>query len=249
MGVIGTVIHTPMGNFKVRASRGSDGAKGMSVPVAWRKYKDILIPHKSLDCIYTNPKVFKKNDEMLREIYPVISKLMGANSVKNGKIVPLGDLQKEKGVFYVEGVFNGETTRFYLFTEEQAKNMKDADGKPINLNAPAFAAIENGYNIVDGWKDSYAIHTPEKALPNLRIYPGTFKSGEFRYVEQEFFAPLGKIAELSNAGIKRKLNYYKPGPGVRGFLNGDEFIVGFGYVSGYSQPSLFGVLTEDAIKR
>ena len=238
MNVIGTVIQTPKGNFRVRASYGK---WGMHVPDAFKSHSNSIIRHKFLDYLYTDEKVRKGHYAVLQEIYPVISKLMGANSVKDGKIVPLGELQKENGVFYVEGTYRGETTRFYLFSEEQAKRTD------VDLRKPAFAVIEDGYQIVDSGKGSYAIHVPENMLPNLRLFYGTFKSGEWRHVEQEFFAPLGEAAKSFDANSTRRLHYYMPGPAVRGYYDGNYdimFDVHFGCVF-KGRPENFGVLTDD----
>ncbi|MCX6770487.1 MAG: hypothetical protein NTX79_00360 [Candidatus Micrarchaeota archaeon] len=241
MATIGSTIIANNKSFTVRESYNQGGIR---VPGAFQKYKDI-IRHKDLDFVYTDPQTRQKYRDVLREIYPVMSRLMGANSMHKGEIVPLGELQKENGVFYVEGEFRGETTRFYLFTEAQAKQMG------IDLTKPAFAVIEDGYNIVDKSKDSYAIHVPENALPNLRLFYGRYESGQLRYVEQEFNAPLGEIAGSFDATKTRRLYYYKPGPAVRGvgdvlgyFSVGVRFDVLFGVLDDV-RPYRFGVLTEN----
>ena len=138
MGCVGSVIHSQRGNFKVHKER-------MRVPEAWQEHGKTLIRHKFLDYLYTDNQVREDYGAVFREISSIMSRLMGGNS-----IIPLGALQKENGVYCIEGTFKRETTRFCLFTEEQAKDMKDAWGKPIDLNAPAFAAIEDGYEIADG---------------------------------------------------------------------------------------------------
>lgn len=239
MNAIGSVINANGKSFTVKESY---NAGGIGVPDAFKKYGPSIAGHKDLDFIYANQAVFQKNKPVLREIYPVISKLMGANSKLNGEIVPLGELQKENGVFYVEGEFRGETTRFYLFTEEQAKKMG------IDLAKPAFAVIEKGYDIVDGGKNSYSIHTPENALPNLCLFYGRYENGQLRYMEQEFSAPLGEIAGSFDAEKTRKFYYYKPGPAVRGYYYLGDYLSRFDVVFGgvvYVRPYRFGVLTEN----
>jgi len=240
MATIGRTIIANNKRFTVRESYNEGGIR---VPAAFQKYKEDIIRHKDLDFIYTNPEMKQKYANVLREIYPVMSRLMGANSTLKGKIVPLGELQKENGVFYVEGEFRGETTRFYLFTEAHAKQMG------IDLTKPAFAVIEDGYNIVDKGKDSYAIHVPENALPNLRLFYGRYENGQLRYVEQEFNAPLGEIADSFDATKTRRFHYYKPGPAVRGDVDlgfDDRFDVDFGYAYIFDGRAFrFGLLTEN----
>lgn len=254
-----TISSTIVANNKIFTVR-EDFGRGMRVPDAFSKYKGI-IRHKDLDFLYTDQETRQKYWSVLSKINPIISRLMGASSMLNGEILPLGDLQKdEKGIYYMEGAFRGETTRFNLFTEAQAKTME------IDLKKPAFAAIEDGYNIVDCGKDSYVINVPENALPNLRLFYGKYENvtlchlehGQLRYVEQEFGAPFGELASflllpqlpsVREQKIIRCLYYYKPGPAVRGDGNlddyfGSRFDVSFGYVVG--RDYCFGVVTENS---
>ncbi|PIT84202.1 hypothetical protein COU37_04615 [Candidatus Micrarchaeota archaeon CG10_big_fil_rev_8_21_14_0_10_45_29] len=242
MSVIGKQISA---NGKIFTVKESCDAGGIRVPDAFKKYGPSIIKHKDLDFLYTNQEIREKYFNILQEIYPVISKLMGANSAKKGEIVPLGELDKENGKFYVEGSFRGKTTRMYLFSEKQAKAMN------IALTKPAFAAIEDGYNIVNVSKDAYSIDVPEIALPNLRVYYGSFKNGELRYIDAEFSIPVGEISDAFDINTTRKFYSFKPGPAVRGysvFSYGGRFGVGFGFNYGRiidgDRLGRFGVLGE-----
>ncbi|PIT84327.1 hypothetical protein COU37_04115 [Candidatus Micrarchaeota archaeon CG10_big_fil_rev_8_21_14_0_10_45_29] len=178
------------------------------------------------------------------EISPTMSKLMGANSVENGEIasLPLGDMGRENGKIFIEGSYEGETTRMLLFSEAQAKKMG------IDLNKPAFVAIEDGYNIVDVHKYGYAIDVPEIALPNLRIYYGSFYNGALRHVDGEFSIPVKEIAQAFDAETTRYFYYFKPGPAVREYSGdpSDNFRVSFGPVDRLLWHGRFGVLSDES---
>ena len=264
-----TVGSTITANNKVFTVRELPNSNGICALLAFQKYKDILIRHKDLDFLYANSEAFQKNQGPLVGLSPVMSRLVGASSIREGKVVPLGDLERENGVFYVEGSFDGkplsstfrgekasnwsETTRFYLFTEGQAKQMG------FDLKQPAFAAIEDGYNIVDIGGNGYAIHVPENALPSLRLFYGEYinrgsyaSSPRERHIEQEFNAPLGKTEEGFDPEIAslRMLFYFKPGPAFRGASSlraGDRFQISFGvpYFGAFHTFESVGILTED----
>ena len=254
MATVGSIIAANGKSFTVRASYEQ---RAIRRPAAFRKYKNInIIRHKDLDFIYTDRNTGQKYADVLQEIWPVMSRLMGANSILKGEIVPLGELQKENGKFYVEDEFRGETTRFYLFTEAQAKQIG------IDLKQPAFAVIEDRYNIADKGKNDYAIHVPKYSFGNLyknksgnlqtgnlRLFYGRYEYGQLRYIEQEFNAPLGEIAGSFDAKKTRFFCYCKPGPAVRGgdsdpSVDSGNFNVGFGGAYFAVKPNRFGVLTE-----
>src|SRR3989338_5044794 len=90
--------------------------------------------------------------------------------------------------------------------------------------------------VLDG-TNNYAIHVPQNALKNMHIFYGEFNSGELRYTEPKFLAPLGKVAHSFTKNT-RSLHYHAPGPAVRDFFEprGCEplgFGVHFGYTNVY----------------
>lgn len=234
---VGTTIDTGRKTFTVRESCRHGGA---TVPDAFQKYGFSIIKHKDLDYIFTKNKISRKYAAVLGEACPIMSSLMGANS-----IIPLGDLRRDNGKLYIEGAYHGETTRMLLFSERQARV------RSLNLNLPAIVAIEQGYRIVDVSKNGYAIDVPELALYNLRVFSGAFKDGELRRVESEFALPVLEQVATMHGWDTRHIYSHKPGPASRFYRGmngkGDRFAVAFGEHGRFS-PDRIGVITENIIK-
>ena len=259
---IGDKIQNNEKIFTVRATlRGTDSSP-ISTIDAFKTYGNSIIRYKDLDAFYRT-KQPKENGKPLWEVHNSISRLMGAHSAKNDEIVPLGELDTENGRLYIERGCDGETSRMYLFTKEQARK------NGINLNEPAFIAIEEGYKFEDIFLGGYAINIPEESLGmlfennfgnlqsgNLRIFYGSFQSLQVRYVENEFFLPLKKVAEdfdpkHSNSFFdshKNARHFYvvKPGPAITG-IDGSilvNYYHPFTAIGGLFDQVAFGLLTE-----
>ncbi|MFA5106266.1 MAG: hypothetical protein WC506_04880 [Candidatus Micrarchaeia archaeon] len=236
MSVVGKIIETPKGNFKVQAAFREGG---MRIAEAFSKFgPESIIRHGNVLYLYGDLGIRQKYGDLLSQVGPIAPSLMVARSCS-----PLGQLPKENGVYYTESSHRSGAVRFYFFTEEQAR------AKGVDLGMPAVAAIQEGYAIADISKDfcSYSIRTAGAQLHNMKIFPGRFENSERRKNDNDFLLPVGNLVISPNGSNARSLLYYKPGPAIVldtaiGFAAEDKHIV-VGDVT--LKPGLFGILTEE----